>query len=50
MLQQQLALDRKAKMGEIRNVAREMIQLINAQIRNEDMKMLATNIEGLGVT
>lgn len=35
-------------MGEIRNVAREMIQLINAQIKSKGKKMLATAVEGRG--
>nr|GEY47612.1 probable inactive histone-lysine N-methyltransferase SUVR1 [Tanacetum cinerariifolium] len=35
------------KMEEIRNEARARLQLINAQTRNEDMKMLAINTEGM---
>ncbi|GJY01227.1 hypothetical protein Tco_0359379 [Tanacetum coccineum] len=44
MLQQQ-ALDREAKMKEIRNEAMARVQLIDTQIRNEEMKMLATSAE-----
>ncbi|GJT15577.1 putative reverse transcriptase domain-containing protein [Tanacetum coccineum] len=47
MLEQQLALYCEAKMEEIRNEARARVQLINAQTRNEDMKMFATNTEGM---
>ncbi|GKB72394.1 probable inactive histone-lysine N-methyltransferase SUVR2 [Tanacetum coccineum] len=35
------------KMEEIRNEARARLQLINAQTRNEDMKMLAISTEGM---
>ena len=34
-------------MGEIKNGVRASVQLINAQIRNKDMKMLATSAEGI---
>ncbi|GJU83105.1 hypothetical protein Tco_1285470 [Tanacetum coccineum] len=47
MMQQQLALDREANMEEIGNEAREMVNLLKAQTRNEDMKMLAINTEGI---
>ena len=45
MLQQQLALDREAKMKEIRNEAKARVQLINGINKhlNKDMKMQLIN-------
>ena len=50
MLKQQLAIDRESKMEEIRNETKVRVNLIKDQTRNEDMKMLAINNEGMDPT
>ncbi|GJY00149.1 putative ubiquitinyl hydrolase 1 [Tanacetum coccineum] len=47
IMQQQLALDRETKMEEMRNETRERVNLIKAQTKNEDMRTLAINIDGM---